>query len=212
MFESDGNLELYMQNGREAVDLMKRYCESPGRILDFACGHGRVVRHIVAEWPEAEVFASDVWAEAVAFCECEFGVQGIESANDAENVPALPLCDLIWVGSLFTHLDVPKWRDFFRLLESALAPSGVLILTTHGDYAAQIMRPQDNNQELLEQYDRTGFGYVERPWGWPGYGGSLSTSAWVRGFIRDETGLSVVEIEERGWIHVQDVVCCVGPS
>jgi hypothetical protein len=166
----------------------------------------------VAEWPEAEVFASDVWPEAVRYCESEFGVQGLVSANDAENVPALPPCDLIWVGSLFTHLDIPQWRNFLGLLESALAPSGVLILTIHGRHAAEVMRPHDNNQELLEQFDQTGFGYVERPWGWPGYGGSLSTPEWVVRFIRDETGLSVIDVEERGWIQIQDVVTCIRPG
>jgi hypothetical protein len=136
-------------------------------------------------------------------------VRGIVSAADAKDV-TLPQCDLIWVGSLFTHLDIPKWRDFFRLLESALVPSGVLIFTTHGDYAAESMRAYDKT-ELLQQYDQTGFGYVERPWGWPGYGGSVSTSEWVRRFIRGETSLSVVEVEKRGWIRFQDVVSCVRP-
>jgi hypothetical protein len=134
------------------------------------------------------------------------------SANDAQNVAALPLCDLIWVGSLFTHLDIPQWRDFLGLLESALVPSGVLVFTTHGDHAAEVMRSQEHNKELLDKYDRTGFGYVERPWGWPGYGGSLSTSEWVVQFIRDDTDLSVLDVEKRGWIQIQDVVSCVKPG
>jgi len=215
MFKAqDGDLDAYLEFGRMTVDLLKGYSESPRRVLDFACGWGRVTRHIVAEWPEAEVWACELYPDAVEFCERELGVRGVVSSTNAEDVKLPKDCDLIWVGSLFTHLDSPQWRDFLRLLERALARSGVLVFTTHGRHAAEQIRPWEKSPELFESYDRTGFGYAERPWGWPGYGGSLSTVEWVHEFVETKTGLKVLSAEERGWSNYQDVVSCIpgGPT
>ena len=40
--------------------------------------------------------------------------------------------DLVWSGSVFTHLDAPQWVPLLRYIARALAPGGVAVLTTHG--------------------------------------------------------------------------------
>ena len=40
--------------------------------------------------------------------------------------------DLIWVGSLLTHLDNDHWSAFLKVFSTALRDRGLLIFTTHG--------------------------------------------------------------------------------
>ena len=113
--------------------------------------------------------------------------------------------DLIWSGSLFTHIDAPRWPGFLDLLASLLAPGGVLVFTTAGRSVAAEMREgagehvftpsgrsvaaemregeyrgmtADLARGLLEDFDRTGFGYRDYP-GQTGYGHSRARPSWV---------------------------------
>jgi SAM-dependent methyltransferase len=210
MFEAGGrNLEGYLKVGRQALALLKRHSDSPSRILDFGCGHGRVLRHIVAEWPEADVWACDIDREAVEFCEQEFGVRGIQSASDAQEV-TLPRCDLIWAGSVFTHLPQPVWRDFLRLLANTL--DGTLVFTLEGPFVAECMRGGEEmgtaheTPGLLADFDATGFGYRD----WPhakqkGYGVAV-VSPERASLELEAVGLRMSGYEPQGWIARQDVV------
>ena len=45
--------------------------------------------------------------------------------------------DLVFVLSLFSHLPRATWSAWLRRLWDAVAPGGVLVFTTHGDFAAQ---------------------------------------------------------------------------
>ena len=75
------------------------------RVLDMPCGHGRVMRYIRAEFPHAEITACDLDRDGVDFCAKAFGAHRLYSQEDIKSI-ALPGpgFDLIWVGSLFTHL------------------------------------------------------------------------------------------------------------
>ncbi len=55
----------YFSVGRGALFLVQQALlaadnEAPGRILDFPCGHGRVLRWLRAKWPDAEISAADI--------------------------------------------------------------------------------------------------------------------------------------------------------
>ena len=41
--------------------------------------------------------------------------------------------DLIYVGSLYSHLPRERFEAYLRRMFDALAPQGLLIFTTHGD-------------------------------------------------------------------------------
>src|SRR3954447_17954814 len=60
---------------------LRRTGATPQRILDFGCGHGRVLRFIRAAFPDAELTACDVDRDAVSFCARTFGAQPVYS-ND----------------------------------------------------------------------------------------------------------------------------------
>jgi SAM-dependent methyltransferase len=216
MFEAmHRNLDGYLEVGRQALDLLKRYCDAPNRVLDFACGHGRVLRHIVSEWPDAEVWASDLDPEAVEFCERAFGARGVVSDVDPENV-TLPRFDLIWVGSLFTHLEPVAWRGFLRLLAESL--DGVLALSLEGPFIADRIRNGeemgvlDRADGLLRDFDTTGFGFREYPRGRrKGYGVALVSPDRIENEL-ETVGLRLIAHEPQGWIGRQDVAVAVPRS
>ena len=58
------------------------------KILDFACGYGRLLRLLTTQIPARQISASEIQAEAVAYVAEKFGVGGIQSyANPAEFLP-----------------------------------------------------------------------------------------------------------------------------
>src|SRR5215207_8940972 len=105
---------------------------SPARILDFPCGHGRVLRFLAAAFPDAQLTACDIDRDGVDFCTSTFQADGVYSHEVLEKVPLGDGFDLIWVGSLFTHLPQQRWGAFLTFLVERLASDGVLVFTTHG--------------------------------------------------------------------------------
>jgi SAM-dependent methyltransferase len=210
----NGSRAAYFRSGLSGLRCIKRALEAAGAspptsILDFACGHGRVLRMLKAAFPTAACTASDLDRGAVEFCRTTFGARGIVSREDPGSIEFGAEFDLIWCGSLFTHLDAPRWEPFLSLLASHLAPSGALVFTIHGEHAAEeIRRSEGANEQLFEPYDRTGFGYVDYP-GTTGYGTSLSTLEWACATVDRNEDLQVVTRFARGWNDHQDVIACV---
>ncbi|HVS70895.1 MAG TPA: class I SAM-dependent methyltransferase [Phycisphaerae bacterium] len=107
-------------------------------ILDLPCGHGRVLRTLRAAFPSAEITASDLLEDGVDFCAKTFNATPVLSKihPTPDLFPHAGQYDLIFVGSLFTHLDEPRWFEFLSLFHALLAPNGILLFTTHGPYVA----------------------------------------------------------------------------
>ena len=179
---------------------------SPRRILDFACGHGRVLRGLRATFPEAELTGADVNRDGVDFCARQFGSIPLYSDPDPARVPLAGGYDLIWVGSLFTHLDAGRCREFLDLLRRNLAAGGLLVFSTHGRNAVDRWPLDDErNRAIVEGFRREGFGYRDHA-GAEGYGTSAFTAAWIAEQIAPWTDLMLVGYMERGLADHQDVV------
>jgi len=110
-------------------------------ILDMPCGHGRVLRSIAAEFPHAHLTACDLLRDGVDFCATTFRATPVYSEVNpkVQLFPDAGRYDLIFVGSLFTHLDAPRWPEFLKLFHDLLAPDGLLVFTMHGPYVAYRM-------------------------------------------------------------------------
>lgn len=192
-----------------AQALLAAGAPSPRRILDFACGHGRVMRALRAGFPDAKICACDVDRPGVDFCAETFGAVPVYATETPAGIELPGTFDLIWCGSLLTHMSQHRWPGYLELLSGALSPGGVLVFSTHGRRQAESM--DDNLQRdpslagILSDYRTTGFGYT----GPPAYGASLSSPSWVLYQLGAFPELRLLSYEESGWDDHQDVVACV---
>jgi SAM-dependent methyltransferase len=196
-------------------------------ILDMGCGYGRVLRTLRAAFPTARVTASDLLREPVDFCAKTFRAIPHYSRDRPELIELNGTFDLIWCGTMLTNLNMDRWRGFLGLFASALAPGGLLVFTTHGRFVADRIRDgvdtygltPDVRRQVLEDYDREGFGYGDYPPEVLGmahiesdYGISVSSPSWVCARLAEIPELRIMLLQERGWDNHQDVVACLRPS
>jgi SAM-dependent methyltransferase len=180
----------------------------PRRILDLPCGHGRVLRALAAAFPGAELTACDLDRHGAGFCAAQFGAAPVYASRDVSDLALPGGFDLIWCGSLATHLGAGDTRALLERLGAALAPGGTLVITTHGhrvagrlaDGEADYQLTPEGIRELLEGYRETGFGYADYAWS-PGYGVSVMVPDWLAA----PAGLERTYLAERAWDDHQDV-------
>ena len=221
------NPEAYFAIGESALRaiqlaMLAAGLERPGSILDFACGHGRVLRTLQAAFPDAELTACDLRPDAVAFCADVLGARGVVSALDPGEAELGGPFDVIWSGSFLTHVDEDIWRGFLDLSARALSPGGVLVFTSYGRLTVEgLLRPrrstldltEEQVQQVLADYDRSGFGF------YPGFspelrhGDAVASPAWVCSLFDSYPELTLVQYTEGGWgtargAWAQDVVAC----
>lgn len=225
MYSGDG--ENYFRAGLSAVGCIDEVLHHAGPlhirdVLDMPCGYGRELRFMVARFPEARFTACDIQPGAVDFCAREFGAIAAYSRPELSEVSFDGGFDLIWCGSLITHLNRDAIFDLLRLFSLHLNPGGVLIFTFHGDYVLRKMLDDGDKYELTAEshaaliaaYTQTGYAYQDYPRGLGyfdfhpegrGFGVSLTSPDWLRDQIRGLGGLQEVYFKERGWANHQDV-------
>jgi len=118
-------------------------------VLDFGCGCGRLSRYF--EGSDAyQVSATDINPDLVNWCKTN--LCRIDTKLNGIRPPA-PFpenkFDLIYTLSIFTHLPhtlTEEWlADFGRMLK----PGGILIATTHGQHAIDIIRSSKAHQTMF---------------------------------------------------------------
>ncbi len=219
-----GDERHYIDVGLSAIRCIRlaletRRASAPRRILDLPCGHGRVLRALRAAWPEAELTACDLARDGVDFCARTFGARPVYSALDPRAVALAPGCfDLIWVGSLLTHLERERWTVFLECFHAWLAPGGLLVFTTLGRYAAYRMEQgieygldAEQRSGLLADFARDGFGYRDYP-RQSGFGIALASPSFVTRLLLRGHDTRLVTYGEALWDEHQDVVACQKPG
>ncbi len=219
MYFDDKNPAMYHFHGKSAMRLVFGVMALVGRdrssiasILDFACGHGRVTRYFRSCFPAAAIVASDVDEGGVRFCADTFEVEPHISSANVESIDFGRTFDLIWVGSLLTHVDIPNWYRFMDSWKRSLNPDGILIFTYASTYVRYLAKGgefanlnQENLARALQSCDDSGFGYMPYSPG-ANFGQTFATEQWVANFMARYPELRTVVHFERGWGARQNVV------
>ena len=179
-------------------------------VLDFGCGHGRVARHLAAEFPDARRSFADIDKEAWQFCKKEFGHSGFTSPENLKKLKMPEKYDLIWSGSVFTHLTWERCEILLDKMLDALNPGGTIVATFRGHTLYERMRaePERHNingwyEQLLVDYEQTEFGYMDYKHT-PGWGQNLFSHAKVAE-LSNRKDIARHEMLEILWAGSQDV-------
>jgi SAM-dependent methyltransferase len=211
-----GNMEHYAAVGESALrtifaSLLLAGVGEPKSVLDFACANGRVTPWLRAAYPAAKLHVADInptWA----VCSAErFGGTAWTSTPHLADAEAPQRYDLIWCGSLATHVSPAQTVALLRRFRDWLEPRGVAVVTTHGRRfirnavaGTHAYFPDPKSiQPLLADLAAAGFGYVPHPG--QDHGISAVTPVWlIRTVI--EMGARIVTFSEYAWDQHQDVL------
>jgi SAM-dependent methyltransferase len=223
MYAGDG--EHYFRVGLSAIEcideaLINARIESVRNILDMPCGFGRVLRFLSQRFPEARIIACDLMPDAVAFCAQTFEAEPARSSEDLTNLSFDTTFDLIWCGSLFTHLDQGGIASLLNLFRRSLAPNGLAVFTTQGERVGHRMISGEFDYSIakkdvpliVDSYRQTGYGFATYPDVTEysvsennRYGISLTAPDWIRAQAKTIGGLREVYFRAHGWDDHQDV-------
>ena len=202
----------YARVGRSAVAAIGQALADAGRsfadvrsCLDMPCGYGRVLRVLVQQIAPERITACDINRQAIRFCATQFGVKTLRSTPNLDR--SLGSHDLIWCGSLVTHLDEERVARLLRSFADALRPGGVAVVSIHayapvaGPYAArhdEIERALRERGHFHVPYDSALFQYGHA-WHTPQYLGHAFAAS------SDDT-VRLIGHHPRAWDDHHDVL------
>lgn len=213
-----GAEEEYFNLGRRALELAilaAELCDKPHypEILDLPCGHGRVLRWLRAHYGYANITACDLEREGVDFCQEQFRAKGVYSQTDLRALAFGSQFDLVWCGSLLTHLAPEAWLNALDSLIRWTSECGVIVFSTQGRYFSTLLARDQNAfadnvdvPALLKAFSREGTAfepYFEDPSGQ--YGLALSSMEFIGRVLKRYPNVIVRGYLEQAW-GVQDIV------
>jgi SAM-dependent methyltransferase len=221
MLQNDGPEEIahYLSVGLSAMENIEATLAAAGRrwdqvesILDMACGYGRVLRHLALRRPGRLVTACEVMPEAIRFCSEEFGAKPLLSVENLDRMTFPGRYDLIWVGSLLTHLKPDAGMALAAKLAATLQPGGLLVFSAQGPSCLKHIPFygfvfEDKSEEFARQFAKKGTAYLPYFETAPDYGIALLSEAFVKGEMARRCGpqIEFLRCAERGWDAHQDV-------
>lgn len=203
----------YARVGRSAIEAIGRALADAERgfddvrsCLDMPCGYGRVLRMLAQEIAPERITACDINRQAIRFCATQFGVTPLRSTPNLDHM-RLGRHDLIWCGSLVTHLDEERVAQLLRSFTAALLPGGIAIVTIHaeppatGEFAAW-------RDEIAEALRRHGHHHIPYDGALFDYGHAWHTPDHVTRAFAAASGDTVTRVSHQphGWDDHQDVL------
>lgn len=222
--DSPDELEHYFHVGDDALRIIvaalaRHGRDVPSSLLDFPSGSGRVARHLAAFFPDADLVVADLYESHVEFCAREFAATAVVSAPSADDVDFGRTFDVIFCGSLLTHLAEAQFTPMLELLARSLSPTGIAIVSLQGRHA-DVIQARGQKYAADELYDRArkaverrGIGFVDYA-DWfrskffkqRSYGITLVRPSWVAAQVQRLAGVRLLEYAEMDWDQHQDVL------
>lgn len=218
----DPNFEHYFHAGRTALDIIFQgmiaaETTEHGSVLDMPSGFGRVTRHLTAAFPNSRVYACELYQDRVDFCASAFGVQSLKSKENFDDLHFPEKFDIIWSGSLLTHLPAKLFQKCLNLFSRSLNPNGIAVVTLQGRHSPFI---QKHKWKYIDDaafaraeagFRATGFGYVDyknrgKFFEQDAFGVTLSAPSYVMRCLEADTSIRIAGFMERRWDDCQDVV------
>jgi SAM-dependent methyltransferase len=207
-----GNARHYLSVGLSAMRCITRVLDhlaidrsSIRSVLDLPSGGGRVLRFLQIAFPNATIVACDTNGALVEFCRKAFGARAVRSVPDFNQLHIPGTFDLIWCGSLLTHIDEPRCADLLRLFYNHLSPEGVCMFSTHGPTVEWLQGGGRKMQSLRSQLADVGFGYFNDDDLQSEYGTSVVERDRMVGLAERVGKWSLAAFLERGWDNHHDV-------
>jgi len=226
MFYTNPNLtdealaEKYWAWADSAVRICKRVNRDAKHILDFGGAYGRCSRCFVDKFPDATVTVYDRIEECVTFCH---NVLGQNVAYTEDEIPR-NYFDLVWCGSVFTHLPEHRWDYTFKLLSDCLKSKGHLVFTTSSEKAIQQIEwvtgkpvygvPIQAKGSFVNNYRKYGYSFAQYPAieaEIEKYGYCQTSLEWNKNFIDKSPYFNFESQEAEAWRSLnncQDVNVC----
>jgi SAM-dependent methyltransferase len=178
----DDTLEVFDALGQDATATLRQFLPSPfagHRLLDFGCGVGKVLRHLLPEAETGEVWGCDIDPPSIAWLRDNLVPPLHVFVNDLE--PPLRgiedgFFDVVFASSVFTHI-TDAWARWLLELHRVLRPGGVLVATYLGSGMSHAVAREPWDE------DRIGMNVLRRWQGWGiGEGGPavLHSPWWLR--------------------------------
>ena len=235
--ESPESIAAYNRIGKSAWSLIENGLalanRSPDEIeelLDFGCGYGRVTRAIVQKISAKKISVFDADPNAALFCANEFKVRPLKfTKRSGWNYDSVPFgnYDVIWAGSVFTHLSKGFTEETLSLIDRLLNPNGLLIFTTHGEKTFwRLQEGQYGNRlqslapKIMDDFNEGGFCFIPYdreeieilPFRFvraKDFGMSWMSSLFVNTLLEDVSSGRLTQLcfEPIGWDGHQDVHC-----
>lgn len=215
MYEGDGRH--YFSVGLSAIHCIDRAVEAAKlteihTALDLPCGHGRVLRFLVHRFPQTKFTACDLDRNGVDYCARMLGVGREYSRTDLDRLSLGTKFDLIWCGSLVTHLDQLKIKQLLNFFSRHLRRKGLVVFTAAGGRVVEWMNSgqfdygirEEDIPRICSEYHEIGYGYTDYPY-IAEYGISLTSPDWLRKQARQISGLTEAFFEPHAWDNHQDV-------
>ena len=120
---------------------------------------------------------------------------------------------------MITHLREIDSVALIAKLYSWLKPNGLVIASFHGRFARALGDATPDRyiaaaswRAITAQSEKGGYGFADYDPGYPGYGVSLCTLAWIAALAGQLGGARLAALAERGWDWHQDVVAFQRPA
>ena len=208
----------YLSVGLSATRAIKEAIEKydkdfvPKNILDLPCGYGRVLRFLRVMFPDSVVTAAEINTRYIDFCTRHFSAVPLVSKENLSELEVPHKYDLIWCGSLCTHLDLDKTSQLISFFHDHLADNGICIFTTHGEFSIERLKEgkarynltDDSKKSIVSQYEASGYGYADYPYT-SGYGISAVSYEKMSEIAQNAGSWNELLFKHRGWDNHQDI-------